>query len=314
MCSSKPMNSQTKEAQAYAPAVKGMSAKLRVLILALFCALPFVFAWNSTRVLVTLIVTNDTFSQIPIIVLVSLFLVWTERKRVFSEISSDWTLGCPLVLAGTLAVIVSSLGWLQLSAHNQSCLFALGIVLFWLGAFLLFLGRSAFSAARFSLLFLIFAIPIPEPLLSKIIYSLQMGSADIAELLYKISGVPYLRQGFVFVLPGVSIRVAEECSGIRSSMALLVTTVLAAHLFLKTTWKQVFLCVLAVPLAIIKNGVRIMALSTLAIYVNPDFLYGNLHHHGGIVFFLLGLMLMVLFLVLLQKTEKSRTHAASVQT
>lgn len=308
------MNVQIKDFRTYSPAVKGMSTNLRLLALAVSCLVPFILAWNSTRVLISLIVTNDSFSQIPLIAIVSFFLLWTERKRVFSEISSDWTLGCALAGVGMSAVAVAAFNFWHLSAHNQSCLFVFGIVLVWLGGFALLLGRSAVRAARFPLLFLIFMIPIPEPLLSKTIYWLQLGSSDIAEVLFKLGGVPYLRQGFIFVLPGVSIRVAEECSGIRSSMALLITTVLAAHLFLRTTWKQVLLCMLAIPLAIIKNGVRIMALSTLAIYVNPGFLYGNLHHHGGIVFFLLGLILMVLFLLLLQKTEKSRTHAASAWT
>jgi hypothetical protein len=49
---------------------------------------------------------------------------------------------------------------------------------------------------------------------------------------------------------------------------------------------------------------RIVTLSTLAIYVNPGFLYGNLHHHGGIVFFLLGLVPLVLLVKWLQKTEQ----------
>jgi exosortase len=308
------MNSQIKGVQTYSSAAKGISIQFRILALVLFCVLPFVLAWNCTRVLFALILTNDTFSQIPLIPCVTLFLLWTERKNFPSEISSDWIRGCALITAGTFSVSASALGFWQLSAHNQSCLFVFGVVLIWLGAFTLFLGRVAFSAARFSLLFLIFMIPIPEPLLSKIIYWLQLGSADIAELFFKIGGVPYLRQGFVFVLPGVSIRVAEECSGIRSSMALLITTVLAAHLFLRTTWKKVLLCALVMPLAIIKNGVRIMVLSTLAIYVNPGFLYGNLHHHGGIVFFMLGLALMVLLLALLQKSEKSPARVGNLST
>jgi hypothetical protein len=48
---------------------------------------------------------------------------------------------------------------------------------------------------------------------------------------------------------------------------------------------------------------RIVTLSTLAIYVNPGFLYGNLHHHGGVVFFLLGLVPLVFLVGWLQRTE-----------
>ena len=49
--------------------------------------------------------------------------------------------------------------------------------------------------------------------------------------------------------------------------------------------------------SVLKNGLRIMTLSTLAIYVNPEFLYGNLHRHGGIVFFVIGLIPILLLLL-----------------
>lgn len=73
---------------------------------------------------------------------------------------------------------------------------------------------------------------------------------------------------------------------------------------LKSNWNGALLCVAIVPISILKNGVRIVALSTLAIYVNPDFLYGNLHHHGGGVFFLIGLVPLILMLGWFRKSER----------
>jgi exosortase/archaeosortase family protein len=54
---------------------------------------------------------------------------------------------------------------------------------------------------------------------------------------------------------------------------------------------------------ILKNGIRIVTLSLLAVYVDPSFLFGKLHHDGGIVFFLLGLLLLLPVLLLLQRGE-----------
>ena len=70
-------------------------------------------------------------------------------------------------------VIAARLDAGQLSPANQATVFMLGMVLIWMGAFALFFGTRAFRAARIPLLFLIFAIPIPEPLLSKLIVFLQ---------------------------------------------------------------------------------------------------------------------------------------------
>ena len=44
---------------------------------------------------------------------------------------------------------------------------------------------------------------------------------------------------------------------------------------------------------LVKNGIRIATLTLLANYVNPEFLYGRLHRQGGVVFFLIGLALLL---------------------
>jgi hypothetical protein len=53
-----------------------------------------------------------------------------------------------------------------------------------------------------------------------------------------------------------------------------------------------------------------MTLSTLAIYVNPQFLYGNLHRRGGVVFFAIALLPLILLLTLLQKGERPKPAAS----
>ena len=51
------------------------------------------------------------------------------------------------------------------------------------------------------------------------------------------------------------------------------------------------------------NGIRIVTLSTLAIYADPSFLTGKLHNEGGFVFFLLALAILAPVLWLLQRSE-----------
>ena len=269
----------------------------------LVCLLPFALAWDSTKLLFSLVRENDTFSQIPLIPLLSLYLVYDNRVAIFAELSIGRILGPALIIPGMVLIAIGKLNLWQLGSTNMVSLLMLAAFLVWLGAFGLFFGARAFRIACFPLFFLLFMIPIPEPALSKIIYLLQAGSSEMVELFFRMAGVPYLRQGFVFELPGVAIRVAEECSGIRSSLALLITTVLASHFFLRTNWKRMLLCVVVVPIVIFKNGLRIATLSILAIYVNPGFLYGRLHHQGGFVFFIIALLPMALVLRLLQKGE-----------
>jgi exosortase len=269
----------------------------------LLCVLPFALAWDSTRLLVDLVRSNETFSQIPLIPLVSLFLIYEKRKSIFAEISFGWAFGAALLVPGIVLVLIARMNVWRLESTNPVSLFVFALILVWLGAFVLFFGNKAFRVASFPLLFLFFTVPIPEPLLSKTIYLLQAGSSGMAELFFNMIGIPYHRTGFVFELPGISIRVAEECSGIRSTLALLITTVLASYIFLNRPWKRLLLCLAVIPIAMFKNGLRIATLSALSVYVNPAFLYGNLHHRGGVVFFIIALLPMALLLRLLQKSE-----------
>lgn len=140
-------------------------------------------------------------------------------------------------------------------------------------------------------------------LLDWTIYFLQCGSTSVAHFLFRILGVPVLRQGFLLTVPGVTIEVAKECSGIRSSMALFITCVFAARLFLRTPWKKLIFVLLSIPLALLKNGVRIVTLTLLSIYVDPSFLTGRLHKQGGFIFFLLALAMLAPVLKLIEKSE-----------
>jgi len=278
----------------------------------LLCLVPLAIAWDSMGEISRLVLENGTFSAAPLIPMVSAFLIYTDRRAIFSRVSFGWIPGAAMIVPGLVFIDLVRLNVWKLSGANQCALLIFGILLVWAGAFGLFFGTNAARAARFPLLFLIFAVPIPEPFLSKITELLQAGSAEVAEWFFKLGGIPYFRKDFVFALPGVTIRVADECSGIRSSLALLITTVLAAHLFLRSTWRKLLLCAVVIPLAVLKNGLRIMTLSVLSIYVNPGFLYGNLHRRGGIVFFAIALVPLVFLLAFLQRGERPRTSAAKV--
>jgi exosortase/archaeosortase family protein len=115
----------------------------------------------------------------------------------------------------------------------------------------------------------------------------------------------------VFSLPGITIEVAEECSGIRSSLILLIMSLLAGHLYLRSAWTKTLLSAATLPLGIVKNGIRIVTLTLLSIYIDPSFLTGQLHQKGGIVFFLLALVILAPVLWLLQRLERMEQNCSN---
>ena len=74
----------------------------------------------------------------------------------------------------------------------------------------------------------------------------------------------------------------------------------------QTTWKKILLVLLVVPITMLKNGIRIVTLSVLAVYVDRGFLESSLHRDGGIVFFILALCLLAPILFVLRKSENKR--------
>lgn len=269
---------------------------------ALLVLLSVLFFWKTIHALVVFSLNEESSSHILLIPLVSVYLLYTERLRIFRVVRTS-PFGGALMLA---SVAVYSFAALSLSLRMPDeylPLATLAIVSLWLGGFLLCYGGEAWRRASFSLLFLLLMVPLPPPVLERSISLLQQGSTDIAYLLFKAVGVPVLRQGFILAVPGVTIEVAKECSGIRSSVALFITCLLAAHLFLRTKWKMLVFVLLAFPLAIVKNGIRITTLTLLSVYVNPGFLTGRLHRQGGFVFFFLALAILAPVLIFLQKSE-----------
>jgi exosortase len=181
----------------------------------------------------------------------------------------------------------------------------IGVLLIWIGGFLLFFGARSLQKARSAFLYLIFLIPVPSFAMDGMIEFLQQGSAEAANILFKLIGIPFLRDGVTFHFSELSIEITEQCSGIRSSMALIITAVLGGHIFLRTYRRRTFLMLSALPLAVIKNGIRITVLSLLATYVDKSYLANSLIHNTGGIFFLLP-SLLILFIILkfLKRSEQ----------
>jgi exosortase len=268
------------------------------------CGLVTLGHWSVARALFDYSQLEMSASHLVFIPLVTAGLVFQSRSAIFSRVSSDWIVGAPVMALGLALSVGAAVQpiapdtWLQLSV--------LGLVVAWIGLFALVYGRAAARAAQFPLLFLVFTVPIPAVLLEGTIAFLKRGSAEAVAGLFAMTGTPFHRQGFVFSLPTIAIEIADECSGIRSSIALLLTSLLAGDAFLRSPWRKALLVLAIVPVTIFKNAVRIVGLSLLSIHVNPSFLTGQLHHDGGIVFFLMALAILAPVLAILRRGEVDR--------
>jgi exosortase len=278
----------------------------------LFCVFSFVtivIFYDPFRELINLSFRSELYSHVILIPLVSGYFVYIRRKALFSEAHHSYKVGGAIA---ALAILFYGVGMGQrmiLGRNDTLSLMIFSAVLFWIGGFIFFYGVKTFKIASFPLLFLVFMIPIPSRVVDVSISFLQFCSAEVAYGFFKLTGVSILREGFTFHLPGLSIEVAEQCSGIRSSIALFITSIIAGQLFLRRGWKKLILAISIFPITILKNGLRIVTLSLLGVYVDPGILSSELHKSGGIPFFVVALILLAPVLWVLRKSETEKEGA-----
>lgn len=245
---------------------------------------------------------NSEYSYIPLIPAISAFLILMRRRSIFRDAKpSAWTGGYIVAAGISLLFLKEFLGANVIGRLEVS---ALAIVTTWCGLFVICYGTEALRRAILPMCMLLFMIPAPESVMNGMVQFLQHGSATLSYHLFRFIGVPAVREGMMISLPRVDIEVAPECSGIRSSISLLILTLAGANLYLRSGWNKALLVLTVVPLMILKNAIRIVTLSTLAVYVNPAFLSSRLHHQGGIVFFLIAVALLIPIVAVLRRHER----------
>lgn len=277
--------------------MKELSSYRRHLFFLAFLAVISLVFLSSLIKLYNLSLSSEMYSHLLLIPFVTAYLVFQNRKKAFSCAYQLNRAALFLLVGATFALIAASLIHSHLSLSIASFIFLL-----WSG-FVFFYGITCSRAVLFPLFFLVFLIPAPGILLDKIIIILLWGSDQVTAFLFSLTGVPFIHENYIYRLPRLSIYIAPECSGIRSSTALLLTAVLADYLILTRVWTRTLLLLAVLPLAVFKNGLRIVTLSLLTIYVDPGFMSGDLHSRGGFVFFGITLLIMGIILLLLRKAE-----------
>ena len=249
----------------------------------------------------------DLDSYILLVPFIAAYLLFLRGKRLSHDFASapGWAAG--FALAGTAALMACWRVGAPVPGADESDYLALTTLalLCWLvaGGFL-FLGRAWMSGAAFPIGFLVFMIPLPAQVVVWLENGSKYASAEVAGLFFDLSGTPNLRDGLFFQLPDITLEVAPECSGIHSSLVLFVTSVLAAHLFLRSAWRRVLLVLLVIPLGVARNGFRIWTIGQLCVYVGPQMINSVIHRHGGPFFFTLSLLPLFLAIWWLRRGER----------
>jgi len=259
-------------------------------------AISLLIWWRPLIASLALALRDEQYTHILLILPVSISLICMEWKSSESSGESHSSVGLTLLLAAIAATAVIRLQISSLPRDEQLSINMLALVVWWIGSFIIAFRTRAFRRALFPLCFLFWIVPLPELLLSPIVRWLQQGSVISARALFALIGVPSAQDGIQITIPGLTVEVARECSSIRSSAMLVVTTMVLAQLLLRSVWRKALVIAVSVPLSVAKNGLRIFVLAMLTTRVDRSFITGRLHHQGGIIYFLIALVTVILFI------------------
>jgi exosortase len=281
--------------------------RTRILAFAALAVASIILWWRPLAVTIALALANDAYTHILLILPLSAGLIYMDSyldsRTLRIDAGQSYGAGAALLIGALLLGGYARSGALAAREDARLSLAMLALATWWIASVLLCFGARTFQRFLFPLCFLFLIVPIPEFVLKWVVEFLQQQSAVAASLMFRAAGVPVAQDGILLSIPGLQVEVARECSSIRSSLMLIVTTLVLAHLFLRSWWRKALLVAAAIPLSVAKNGLRIFTIAELGTRVDPGFLNGKLHHNGGVIFLAISVVAVVMLLWMLRQTE-----------
>ena len=219
----------------------------------------------------------------------SAMVIWLRRhelREAFAAGRPDWRGLCISVFG--LAVF-----WLgNRGGQMRFCHLAL-LLEVWAIPFALFGPRVA-RLMMFPTAFLVFTMPMG--FLDFFTIRLRLITATASSVLLNGMGIPVVREGTALQAlsgTGFNLDVADPCSGLRSLFAMTALTAAYAYLTVRGRFRQALLFLLAVPIAVLGNTVRILSIAVVARFFGSEAATGFYHDYSGYVVFLVAVLLMV---------------------
>lgn len=210
----------------------------------------------------------------------ALYLAWIDKEALLGVPARSDSRGLLVTAFGCLMLIVGKLG-------AEYFVTRLSLVVILAGLALTFWGFERLRRLFFPLILLATMVPLPAIVYNRLAAPLQLFSSWVASETLTWMNIPVFRDGNVMNLPEITLGVAEACSGLRSLSSLTVLSLVVGFFFLTTLGGRVSLFLLAFPVAILINVVRVTATALMA-REDPRLAEGFFHSFSGWVVFLVG--------------------------
>jgi exosortase len=231
---------------------------------------------------------DDNYSHGFLVPIIAAYFLYRNREEVQHLAVAPSNLGLPVILLALLLLIVATLCTEYYTLRSSLVVLLAGLVLY-------LFGTGIFRKVSFSILFLIFMVPLPKLLYNTISLPLKLFVSKVAVGFMQLIGMTVVREGNIIMLPNSTLEVVGACSGIRSLLSLLTLSTAYAFLLPATPLKRLLIILSAVPLAIIMNAVRVVETGILVQQWGAAMAEGLVHELAGMAVFMLSLVLLIGF-------------------
>jgi exosortase len=234
------------------------------------------------------------------------YMAWTKKDKLqtIPRQPSGW--GLLLLLWGALqAVLGLAAQWVWFGRMA----FLVSLVGYIAAVF----GWRTVRELVYPLCTLILMIAPPSFIFARLTLSLQLLASRLGELCLEALGYSVLREGNILEMVGIKLSVEEACSGIRSLVAIFFMCVLYNYFFVQGWPMKTILLLMAIPVAILGNAVRIVATGVASQY-SPALVAGAPHEALGYVTVLAAALGVIGLHVMLQSIANAwRAHHPKIQ-
>jgi exosortase len=265
-----------------------------ILSVTIFAAAFISLYFESVRGMVLDWYKDENYSHGFLIPVISGYLLWQRRVEITLVEAKPSIIGLVVVLVGLCQFLFGYVSGESFTMRFSMLVVAAGAILFSHGA-------GLFKAVAFPFCYLVYMIPLPYILYDAIAFPLKLFVSKYSVVFLKMIGIPVYRDGNVINLVNTTLEVADACSGIRSIVSLLALATALAYFSQRGWLKRTILIILAIPIAVFANGVRVIGTGILATKYGAKAAEGFFHEFAGLVIFGVAMSLLLLSSVLLGK-------------
>ena len=215
--------------------------------------------------------TDDNYSHGFLIPPIAAFLAWERRDRFHAAPLRPSPAGL-LVVAGSILILAFGSGMF---------LPRLSIVSAIAGVVLLICGPLRLRTMMFPLAILLLMIPLPAAVFERIEWPLQIATSVLGEALIRAVDVPVVRDSNLLALGNITLEVAEECSGVRTTISLATLGLVFGYVPDSRHWLRLLVAALTVPVVVLTNSMRVAATAVATHHYGPSAATGFFHDLCG---------------------------------